>query len=39
LLDNGEDGEEFAEWAGHYKLWQKRQTALKQLSDEGVTAL
>jgi hypothetical protein len=33
LLDDGEHGEEFAKWAGHYKLWQKRQTALKQLSE------
>lgn len=28
LLDDGEQSEEFAEWAGHYKLWLKRQKAL-----------
>lgn len=39
LLDDGEHGEEFAEWAGHYKLWTKRQSALKKISDERVTAL
>ena len=26
-LDDGENAEEFAEWAGHYKLRQKRQAA------------
>jgi hypothetical protein len=30
LLDDGEQSEEFAEWAGHYKLWLKRQKALEQ---------
>lgn len=28
LLDDGEQSEEFAEWAGHYKLWQKRKNRL-----------
>ena len=32
LLDDGEQSEEFAEWAGHYKLWQKRQNRLALLT-------
>ncbi len=32
LLDDGENVEDFAEWAGHYKLRQKRQAALEQIS-------
>ena len=32
LLDNGENMTDFAEWAGHYKLRQKRQAALQQNS-------
>lgn len=39
LLDDGEQSEEFAEWAGHYKLWLKRQKALKQISSERLTQL
>ena len=39
LLDDGEHSEEFAEWAGHYKLWQKRQKALHKLSSERLTEL
>ncbi len=39
LLDDGEQSEEFAEWAGHYKLWQKRQKALKQISDDRLSKL
>jgi len=30
-LDNGEYGEEFAEWAGHYKLKLKREAALTNI--------
>jgi len=29
LLDNGENLEDFSEWAGHYKLRQKRLTAVR----------
>jgi len=32
-LDDGENVEDFAEWAGHYKLRQKRLAAQKQLSN------
>ena len=31
-LDTGENMEEFAEWSGHYKLRQKRQAVLQQIS-------
>ena len=39
LLDDGENLEDFAEWAAHYKLRQKRQTALEQLSQERLESL
>lgn len=39
LLDDGENAEDFSEWAGHYKLRQKRQAALEQLSSQRLTAL
>jgi len=29
LLDNGENPEDISEWAGHYKLRQKRMTTLE----------
>ena len=29
LLDNGENLEDFSEWAGHYKLRQKRMAELE----------
>lgn len=32
-LDDGEYLEDFAEWAGHYRLREKRQEALEQISD------
>jgi len=32
LLDDGENLEDFSEWAGHYKLWQKRLAASKRPS-------
>lgn len=38
-LDDGENSEEFAEWAGHYKLKQKRQAALEQLSKQRLESL
>jgi hypothetical protein len=38
-LDNGENAEDFAEWAGHYKLRQKRQAALSQLSKQRLAEL
>jgi hypothetical protein len=39
LLDDGENAEDFAEWAGHYKLKQKRQAALEQISRQRLEAL
>ncbi len=39
LLDDGEHTEDFAEWAGHYKLKQKREAALEQISKERLDAL
>ena len=39
LLDDGENLEDMAEWAGHYKLRQKRQAALEQISKERLEAL
>ena len=40
-LDDGDAGraEEFAEWAGHYKLRQKRLAALEQLSKQRLETL
>ena len=38
-LDDGENAEDMAEWAGHYKLRQKRQAALGQISRERLAAL
>lgn len=38
-LDDGENVEDFAEWAGHYKLRQKRQAALEQLSKQRIERL
>ena len=38
-LDDGENAEQFAEWAGHYKLRQKRQAALEQLSKKRIAEL
>lgn len=39
LLDDGSNAEEFAEWAGHYKLKLKREQALEQLSRQRVEQL
>jgi len=39
LLDNGENAEDFSEWAGHYKLRQKRQAALEQISTNRMKVL
>ncbi len=39
LLDDGENSEEFAEWAGHYKLRLKRQTALARVSRQRMEML
>jgi len=39
LLDDGENMEEIAEWAGHYKLKQKRQAALDEISKQRLEAL
>ena len=38
-LDDGEHAEDFSEWAGHYKLRQKRQTALEQISKRRIEQL
>lgn len=39
LLDNGDNMEEIAEWAGHFKLRQKRQTALEEISRQRLQTL
>ena len=39
LLDNGENTADLAEWAGHYKLKQKRETALAQISKQRLATL
>src|SRR5690554_4681572 len=39
LLDDGEHTEELAEWAGHYKLKQRRQAALEAISRERLATL
>jgi len=39
LLDNGSHAEDFAEWAGHYKLKLKRESALNRLSRYRLEAL
>ena len=38
-LDDGENREDFAEWAGHYKLRQKRQKALQTISANRMKSL
>ncbi len=38
-LDDGENPEDFAEWAGHYKLRQKRLAGLEQLSKQRLETL
>ena len=38
-LDHSENTEDFAEWAGHCKLRQKRQAALEQLSKQRLQTL
>jgi len=39
LLDDGENSEDFSEWAGHYKLRQKRLAALEKISSERLAAI
>lgn len=39
LLDDGSHVEDFAEWAGHYKLKLKREAALEQLSRQRIEQL
>jgi hypothetical protein len=39
LLDDGENSEDFSEWAGHYKLRQKRLIALEKISSERLAAI
>lgn len=38
-LDDGEHSEEFSEWAGLYKLKQKREQSLEKLSREHLARL
>ncbi len=38
-LDNGENAADFSEWAGHFKLRQKRQAALAQISKQRLDQL
>jgi len=38
-LDDGENSFDLAEWAGHYKLRQKRQNELEQLSQRRLDQL
>lgn len=38
-LDDGENVTDFAEWAGHYKLKQKRESALAQISKQRLDQL
>jgi hypothetical protein len=38
-LDDGENSADFAEWAGHYKLKQKRELALAQISKQRLDQL
>jgi len=39
VLDNGENAADLAEWAGHYKLKQKRESALAQMSKQRLEQL
>lgn len=39
LLDDGENGEDFSEWAAYWKLREKRQTALEQISTQRLESL
>lgn len=39
LLDDGSYAEEFAEWAGHCKLRQKREELLRQVSKQRIEQL
>ncbi len=39
VLDNGENLEDFAEWAGAYKLKQDRERLLRQFSEQRVANL
>jgi len=39
LLDNGDNLEDFSEWAGHYKLRQKRLGALEKISSDRIASL
>ncbi len=39
LLDDGENAEDFSEWAGHCRLRQKRQKALEEISRQRLDAL
>jgi len=38
-LDDGEHLEDFAEWAGHYRLREKRRESLEQISNKRLADL
>lgn len=39
LLDDGSNAEDFSEWAGHYRLRLKRESALKFFSERRIQHL
>ncbi len=39
ILDNGDHREDFAEWAGFYKIRQHREELLRQFSEQRVSRL
>jgi len=39
LLDNGEHAEDFSEWAGFYKLKQRREASFRKLGEERLQEL
>ena len=39
LLDDGENSEDFSEWAGHFKLRRKRLAILEKISSERIAAI
>ena len=39
LLDNGEHVEDFSEWAGFYKLKQRRETSFRNLGEKRLKEL
>lgn len=39
LLDDGSHAEDYSEWAGHFKLKRKRETALEKISQQRIQEL